>query len=204
MPRLSVAWVMLQRVPPDMRILTPGLAILLEQQDPAPPSARAAPPSARPRRPRSQRRPSRRWHVRCRGRRRPIHLASVLGRDEVRKGEGVHMREEKTPSTDSRLFSLDVIGGVVAGRDFVANRLDINSTAPPRPTPVAAVSAPGRHPRPLAPPADTRSDGPPPYRTGRPGPARLRGRAVARLPQDEAGTGGRESLAARPKSPSRQ
>src|SRR5207237_750567 len=25
MPRLSVAWVMLQRVPPDMRILTPGL-----------------------------------------------------------------------------------------------------------------------------------------------------------------------------------
>src|SRR5439155_116627 len=24
MPRLSVAWVMLQRVPPDMRILTPG------------------------------------------------------------------------------------------------------------------------------------------------------------------------------------
>src|SRR5579871_6165826 len=25
MPRLSVAWVRLQRVPPDMRILTPGL-----------------------------------------------------------------------------------------------------------------------------------------------------------------------------------
>src|SRR5262245_45404429 len=25
MPRLSVAWVMLQRVPPDMRIFTPGL-----------------------------------------------------------------------------------------------------------------------------------------------------------------------------------
>src|SRR5262245_12536977 len=25
MPRLSVAWVMLQRVPPDIRILTPGL-----------------------------------------------------------------------------------------------------------------------------------------------------------------------------------
>ena len=32
MPRLSVACVMLQRVPPDMRILTPGLAVLFEQQ----------------------------------------------------------------------------------------------------------------------------------------------------------------------------
>ena len=41
MPRLSVAWVMLQRVPPDMRILTPARRVLLEQQD-APAALRRA------------------------------------------------------------------------------------------------------------------------------------------------------------------
>ena len=34
MPHLSVACVMLQRVPPDIRIFTPGPAILFQEQRP--------------------------------------------------------------------------------------------------------------------------------------------------------------------------
>src|SRR5262249_31972978 len=39
MPRLSVFWVMLQRVPPDMRILTPGLRFFSSSNVRRPPSA---------------------------------------------------------------------------------------------------------------------------------------------------------------------